>query len=113
MATAQEQKRAEHIRRQYMSRDEDKMAQLQALDEKVKLPGRVVSTVFGCISALVMGSGMALIMVWQTFGLGLGLSIPGMLVALLAYPIYTLITNSRKKKYAPEIMRLTDELMNK
>lgn len=111
-ATAQEQKRAENIRRQYMSREEDKMAQLQALDAKVKAPGKVISTVLGCIAAIVMGSGMSAIMVWQAFGLGLALSIPGMVVALLAYPLYKLITNARKKKYAPEIMRLTEELVN-
>ena len=111
-ATAQEQKRAEQIRRQYMSRKENKMEQLQALDEKVKAPGRVVSIIIGAISALVLGAGMASIMVWHNMMLGLALGIPGLIVALLAYPLYVAITNSRKKKYAPEIIRLTDELIN-
>jgi hypothetical protein len=39
------------------------------------------------------------------------LPIPGMVVAILAYPVYQLITNNRKKKYADEIMRLSDDLM--
>lgn len=111
-ATAQDQKRAENIRRQYISRDENKMEQLQKLDEKVKLPGKIVACILGIIGSLVMGAGMSLVMVWANMTMGIGLSIPGMLVALIAYPVYTLITNSRKKKYAAEIMRLSDAVMN-
>ena len=109
---AQDQRRAENIRRQYISRNENKMEQLQKLDDKVKLPGKILASVLGVIGSLVMGAGMSLIMVWSNMTLGLVLSIPGMLVALIAYPIYMLITNNRKKKYADEIMRLSDEIMN-
>lgn len=59
-----------------------------------------------------MGAGMALVMVWGNMTMGLSLSIPGMIVALLAIPAYTLITASRKKKYSSEIMRLSDSLMH-
>lgn len=111
-ANAQDQRKAENIRRQYISRNENKMEQLQKLDDKVKLPGKILASILGIIGSLVMGAGMSLIMVWSDMILGLGLSIPGMLVALIAYPIYTLITNSRKKKYADEIMRLSDDIMN-
>lgn len=112
-ANAQEQKKAENIRRQYISRDEDKMERLQKLDNKVKLPGKVLACILGIIGSLVMGAGMSLIMVWSNMTLGLELSIPGMVVALIAYPVYALITNRRKKKYADEIMRLSDDIMNK
>lgn len=30
---------------------------------------------------------------------GLALSIPGMAVALMAYPVYTMVTDKRKKEY--------------
>lgn len=110
-ANEQDRQRAENIRRQYISREEDKMAQLQKLDDKVKMPGSVTAGILGVIGSLVMGAGMSLIMVWHDMGMGIGMGIPGMIVALLAYPVYTLITNSRKKKYATEIIRLTDDLM--
>lgn len=42
---------------------------------------------------------------------GLALSIPGMAVALMAYPVYTMVTDKRKKEYADEIIRLSDEVM--
>lgn len=110
--TAHDQKRAENIRRQYIGRDETKMEQLQKLDEKVKLPGKVVACILGIIGSIVMGAGMSVVMVWMDMTLGIALSIPGMLVALIAYPVYTLITNNRKKKYTNEILRLSDDIIN-
>lgn len=110
-ATAQDQKKAEDIRRQYIPREDNKIEQLQRLDSKVKTPGKVVASILGAVGALVMGSGMALVMVWENMTMGLALSIPGMIVALLAFPAYAVITNSRKKKYASEIMRISDGLI--
>lgn len=112
-ATEQDQKRAENIRRRYISRDDNKMEQLKNLDNKVKLPGKIVSAIMVAIGVPVMGAGMSLIMVWADIMPGLILSIPGIVVALLAYPVYALITNSRKKKYAAEIMRLSDDVLKK
>ena len=111
-ANEQDQKKAESIRRQYISREDNKMEQLQKLDNKVKAPGKVIAGILGIIGALVMGAGMALVMVWGNMTMGLALSIPGLFVSLLAIPIYALITDSRKKKYAFEIMRLSDSLMH-
>lgn len=110
-ATAQDQKKAEDIRRQYIPREDNKIEQLQRLDSKVKTPGKVVASILGVVGVLVMGSGMALVMVWENMTMGLALSIPGMIVALLAFPAYAVITNSRKKKYASEIMRISDGLI--
>lgn len=110
-ANEQDQKKAENIRRQYLPREDNKMERLQRLDSKVKTPGKVVAGILGTVGALVMGSGMALVMVRENMTMGLALSIPGMVVALLAIPAYVLITNSRKKKYATDIMRLSDDLV--
>ena len=111
LANEQDQKRAENIRRQYISREDNKIEQLQKLDNKVKAPGKIAASILGVIGALVLGAGMSLIMVWENMYMGLIVSIPGLVVALLAYPVYAVITNSRKKKYAAEIIRLSDDLM--
>lgn len=110
-ANAQDQRKAESIRRQYIPREDNKTLQLQKLDSKVKTPGRVAAGILGTAGVLVMGSGMALVMVWENMTRGLPLSISGMVVALLAIPAYALITNSRKKKYASDILRLSDNLV--
>ncbi len=109
----QDQKKAENIRRQYVSHEENKMEQLQKIDREAKQPGRVAGTILGLAGALVMGTGMSLIMVSDNLKKGLALSIPGMVMALSAYPTYSLVTDSRKKKYAPDIMSMSDELINK
>jgi hypothetical protein len=102
--------RVQQIRNQYVDRKETKFEQLNRLDSKVKAPGKVLSTIIGVVGSLIMGAGMAYIMVWNVMQTGLVLSIPGMLIALLAYPVYKLITGNRKKKYAEEIIKLSDEL---
>lgn len=111
-ADEQDQRKAERIRRQYIPHADNKMEQLQKLDSKVKTPGKIVACILGVIGVLVMGAGMSMVMVWGIMTTGLALSIPGMIVALLAYPVYSLITNRRKKKYAAEIMRLSNDLMH-
>lgn len=103
--------RADNIRRQYMERKATKMDELQALHDKVKIPGTVVSTIVGVLGSLIMGAGMSNVMVWNNMTVGLALGIPGLIMALLAYPIYKGITGSRKKKYARQIMTLSDEII--
>ena len=76
-ASEREQRKAEGIRRQYVSREENKMEQLQKLDSKVKLPGKIVGSILGVIGALVMGAGMSLVMVWGNMTMCLALSNPG------------------------------------
>jgi hypothetical protein len=39
------------------------------------------------------------------------LSVIGGILASLAYPIYNAIVKAKRKKLAPEIIRLTDELL--
>lgn len=108
----QDRRQAENIRRQYISRKENKADQLKKLDSKVKLPGRITGYIFGVLGTIVMGAGMSFIMVWDNMTSGLALSIPGLIAALLAYPMYSLITGKRKKEYSDEIMRLSDEVMS-
>ncbi|ASA23454.1 hypothetical protein [Paenibacillus donghaensis] len=99
------------IRKQYLSREEDKMKQLKLLDSKVKAPGKIAAGVLGTSGALLLGAGMSNIMVWDAMNNGLAMGIPGLVIALLSYPAYGLITGSRKKKYADRIIKLSDELM--
>ncbi|MGM9605832.1 MAG: hypothetical protein ACI3XG_12305 [Faecousia sp.] len=110
-ASEQDQKWAENIHRQYISREDNKIEQLQKLDNKVKFPGKIVASILGNIGALIMGSGMSLIMVWKNTQLGLLLGAPGVVAAVLAYPVYALITTSRRKKYASEMIRLSDDVI--
>ena len=107
------------IRTQYTEKEHTELDALKALDTKVKRPANVFAYTFGSISAIVMGSGMSLVMtdLGATLGLtdamvpGIVIGVIGLGMALLTYPIHKAILNARKKKYAPQILRLTDELL--
>ena len=76
---------------------------------------------YGSIGAIVMGAGMSLVMteIGQMLGMtntmvpGIAIGIVGMILALTTYPIYKKILSSRKKKYAPQIMKLSEKILQK
>lgn len=109
----------EKIRTQYIDKEHTKIDALKELDAKVKRPAYMFAYTFGSIGAIIMGSGMSLVMtdIGQTIGLknvmapGIVVGIVGMIMAIVNYPIYKRILSSRKKKYASQIMQLGDEII--
>ena len=97
------------------------MARLRRLDASVTNTAQAVALVFGVIGTLILGFGMSLIMtelaqILGTSGdaatvIGIGVGIVGGILASLAYPMYNVILKAMRKRIAPEIIRLTDELM--
>ena len=109
------------IRTQYTEKEHTQLDQLKALDTKVKRPANVFAYIFGSIGAIVMGSGMSLVMtdIGAIIGVsnalipGIVIGIIGMLMVIINYPIYKRILASRRKKYADQIMKLSDSIMGK
>lgn len=110
-----QQKEIRSIREKYAppTQEEDKMERLRRLDRSVTKPGTIISLIVGTVSSLILGVGMCCTMVWaDTFFIpGIIIGIIGILGVIAAYPIYTHITKKQREKLAPEIMRLSDELM--
>ena len=112
---------AQKIRTQYMEKTPSELDALRELDSKVKRPANVFAYIFGSLSAIVMGAGMSLVMtdIGATIGItsalvpGIAIGALGLGMALLTYPMYKGILNSRKKKYGAEILTLSDKIMNK
>ena len=112
---------AQKIRTQYMEKTPSELDTLRKLDAKVKRPASVFAYIYGSISAIIMGAGMSLVM--TDIGAAIGITsalIPGIVIgavglgmALLTYPMYKGILNSRKKKYGAEIINLSDKIINK
>ena len=119
--SAKEQDEIKAIRKKYAVQEqtEDKMVQLRRLDVAVTQKATTVSLVFGIIGALIMGIGMSLVMtdigniLGTTLALvvGIGIGIIGIVLVCMAYPIYNRTLKKEREKKAPEIIRLTDELM--
>ena len=120
--SAKEQEEIKAIRKKYAVQEqtEDKMAQLRRLDAGVYSKATTASLVVGIIGALMMGSGMSLVMtdIGEMLGtvlamvIGIGVGVIGIGLVCLAYPIYNRTLKKEREKIAPEIIRLTDELMN-
>ena len=106
------------IRTAYTPKQKGDLDELRRLDTKVRRPAQVFSYVFGSISAVIMGAGMSLVMtdVAQTLGIpnamtvGIAVGVVGLILAIVNYPLHNAILNSRKKKYAPAILALSDKL---
>ena len=112
---------AQKIRAQYIEREPSELDELRALDREVKRPANIFAYVFGSVSALIMGSGMSLVMtdVGTALGMesglvpGIALGTVGLIMALLTYPMYKGILNGRKEKYGAKILEISDKIMNK
>lgn len=110
--SAKQQQEIENIRKKYLPKEEDKMEQLRRLDRSATKKGTMVSIILGTVSTLILGVGMCCTMVWPET-----LFIPGIIVGIIgiagvadAYPIYLSITRKERKKLAPQILKLTEEL---
>lgn len=121
--SAKEQEEIKAIRNKYVApqQTEDKMAQLRRLDASVSQKATMVALIFGVIGTLILGTGMSLAMteLGEAIGLGGGMAmligvligIVGIVLVCVAYPIYNRILKKERERIAPEIIRLTDELM--
>lgn len=121
--SAKEQEEIKRIRQKYTkeNKEEDKMERLRRLDAGVTQKAQTVSLVFGVVGTMILGFGMSLIMsdlrailgarTDLAMPLGILIGLLGGVLACLAYPLYHIIIKRERKKIAPEILRLTDELI--
>ena len=112
---------AEKIRSEYVEKETGKVQELKALDKKVKMPVNVFSYVFGSIGAVVMGTGMSVVMtdigakiglVGSTVAAGVVIGVVGLAMSLANYPIYKKLMKSRREKYSSKIIELSDSIIN-
>jgi hypothetical protein len=107
------------IRTQYTEKQHTELDALKELDAKVKKPANIFAYTYGSVSAIIMGAGMSLVMteIGTILGLtsamvpGIAIGVVGLSMALTTYPIYKKILEGRKKKFAPEILKISEQLM--
>ena len=119
--SAKDQDEIKRIRQKYTTQEEDGMTRLRKLDARVTSKATMVSLIFGIVGALVMGTGMSLIMtdlpgilgITAMGGMLVGVIVGliGMILVALAYPIYKKVLKSEREKIAAEILRLSEELL--
>ena len=79
---------------------------------------QAASLAVGIVGALIMGIGMSLAMteIGAAIGafamvVGIAVGIVGMVLVALAYPLYNRVLKEEREKIAPEILRLSAELL--
>lgn len=113
--SAREQEEIRRIREKYNPPEEreSKMDRLRRLDQSVTEKATIWSLVVGIVSALVLGTGMSMCMVFMGvwFIPGIVIGCVGLLGVCMAYPVYLRILQKERERIAPKILELTEELM--
>ena len=110
--SAREIEEIKEIKSKYSEKPENKLEQIKKLDSSATIKGMVGSLTLGILGALIMGGGMAMCLVlggmWFIPGIILGVF--GILACALAYPVYGKLVEMERKRLAPVILALIDEL---
>ncbi len=116
--SAARQQEVERIRNKYLPKEEDKLEQLRRLHRSAGKKAQTRSIVLGVLGALILGTGMSLFMTELGADLGnfamiigIPMGILGIVLVALAYPVYDRVLKKERERIAPEILRLTDELL--
>ena len=111
--SAKQQEEIKQIRKKYATPEEDKMEMLRKLDNGVTQKATAASIVVGIIGTLLLGVGMSCTMVWGNawFLPGIVIGVIGIAILCCAYPLYNYTLKKERERIAPEILRLTDELL--
>ena len=111
--SATQQEEVKKIREKYIHtpKTEDPMETLRRLDSSTTQKGTVISMILGVGGTLIFGTGMCCCLVWSLFLSGVFVGAIGIVCLSAAYPAYAHITKKERDRVAPEILRLTEELM--
>ena len=116
--SAERQQEIEAIRKKYLPPEEDKMEQLRRLHSIPTQKAQAASIVIGVLGALILGTGMSLCMTdlgavlgHMAMVIGILVGILGLVLVALAYPLYNTVLRKERQQIAPEILRLSEELL--
>lgn len=97
------------------------MERLRRLHYGAAKKSQVRAITLGIAGTLLLGAGMSFIMtnLGEVLGsyrdlalvIGLAAGLLGMLLVALACPVYERVLNRQRRRIAPKILRITDELM--
>lgn len=115
--SAKQQEEVDAIKRKYLPQEEkakelSKLDELKSIDRRVELTATLWSIAIGLVGTLIFGTGMSLILAFETarYVPGIIIGILGMIGIALALPLYRIVLKKQREKAAPRILELTEEL---
>lgn len=125
MKEKNEKKYVESLMEKYSVKEVTSLDELKALDKRVSKPAKIFAYTFGSVGSLLLGIGMCATMKQLPqvilnhipssllFAFGLIIGIIGIAAVSLNYFLYQKILNTRKAKYAEQIINLSNTILNK
>lgn len=112
-----EKKYVEKTLKNYEEKGYTKLDELKNLDKLAKRRAIIFAYIFGVIGALILGLGMCMAMKIILSGeifmiLGIIIGLVGIAMVSFNYSIYKKILNHDKAKYADQIKKISNELLN-
>ncbi|MBR5319824.1 MAG: hypothetical protein IKU46_09570 [Peptococcaceae bacterium] len=114
--SARQQEEVQAIRQKYLPKEEDKMAQLRKLDRQVTTSSTIPAIIVGLIGSLLLGIGMCCTMIpsWQAYFVpGIVIGVIGLFVMAFAFPVHKFVLKRKQEQAAPEILKLSEEILKK
>ena len=105
----------EAIKDSYLDKSEgqEKLDELRRIDFKVKNIPLIISLAFGIIGTLVFGLGLTFFLEFKShYVLASFLSLFGIILISLAYPLYNKIYKKLKNKYKARVIELSNTILD-
>lgn len=120
--SATEQAEIKKIREKYTLQEkktESEIDLLRELDAGVTKKGLIAALTLGIISTLILGAGMSLVMtelgknlnIEHAFVIGILMGVIGLIGVIMAFPLYKFIVKRERARIAPQIIKISDELL--
>lgn len=119
--SAAQQQEVENIRKKYLPQEESKLETLRRLHRSATQKAQTWALTLGVMGALIMGTGMSLLMsdlarvlqIGQAMAMTVGIAagLVGMILVALAYPVYNRVLSKERQRIAPQILQLSEELL--
>lgn len=110
--TQTEKQEIESIKAKYETHESSaEVLELKKLDNKVKRTPRAVALTIGILGTLIFGTGFSMILEWNLMFFGSIVAILGIILVIIAYPIYNRLRGRLKKKYGKKIIELSEQIL--
>lgn len=111
--SAKRNREIENIRKRYLQAEESKLERVKKLDACVQSAGMIESLCLGIIGVLIFGVAMCfgLSVFGNVWWPAIPSGIVGTALMLPAYPLYKRLNKKKKEELAPEILRLSEEII--
>ena len=114
--SAKQQQELKQIRQKYAmppkTEQEKRMEQIHLLDRQAEKPAMRAAILLGVVGTLLLGLSLCCVIVWTSFFVtGVAIGVIGIAAMALALPLYNAVTQKERQKIAPQILALTDELL--